>query len=59
MSRRSSSEYNENSRDEIDSNEIDEMIVPMVAMAGILLREYATKYLCKQPCRTSELTGHK
>ena len=47
MSRRSSSEYNENSRDEIDSNEIDEMIVPMAAMVGISVGEYAIKYLCK------------
>ena len=31
----------------------------MAAMAGILVGEYALKYLCKQPCRTSELTGHK
>ena len=59
MSRISSSECDENLGDEIDFNEIDEMIVPMAGMAGILVGEYALKYLCKQPCRTSELTGHK
>ena len=47
MSHISSSECDENLGDEIDSNKIDEMIVPMVVMAGILVGEYAIKYLCK------------
>jgi len=38
-----------------ESNEDDDFFCSSVAA---LMGEYAVKHLCKEPCRTSELTGH-
>ncbi|XP_058727711.1 uncharacterized protein LOC131599327 [Vicia villosa] len=40
-----------------ESNEDDE-IFEQASLVATLTGGYALKYLCKEPCRTSELTGH-
>ncbi|XP_024641527.2 uncharacterized protein [Medicago truncatula] len=42
-----------NTQEEEDDDTFEESYI-----LAALLGEYATKYLCKEPCRTSELTGH-
>ena len=53
MSFISSRKNYKNSSEENDSNEVDGIVMPMVAMVEILVGQYVTKYLCKQLCRTS------
>jgi len=39
------------------SNE-DEYIFEQASLVVALVGEYAVNHVCKEPCRTSELTGH-
>ena len=48
---------NSNETLEIDTDE-DEDIMQETYLVAALIGQYAVNHLCKQPCRTSEQTGH-
>ncbi|RHN70855.1 hypothetical protein MtrunA17_Chr3g0140031 [Medicago truncatula] len=50
--------WNEQSDHTRDEDEEDDDIFQKAIFVAALVGEYAVNHLCKEPCRTSELTGH-
>ncbi|KAF1891425.1 hypothetical protein Lal_00017060 [Lupinus albus] len=50
-------QYHNNSNDE-DFDNIEDDILLLLATTAVLIVDHSLKYMCKEPCRTSALTGH-